>query len=334
MIRRYTTLVLLIGLIAALGWILPQIVPPYPLRICTDMAIAVVAAVSLNLVLGHTGQFSLGHAGFMAIGAYVSASITVFFPHFVDWVLINETFTDTIVFVVATFAGALAAALGGLIVGIPTLRLRGDYLAIATLGFAEIVRVVILNIDTVGGARGFTAIPHRASFFWVLGAVALCAWVMQAMMDSAHGRAFLAVREDEVAAEFVGIDVTRYKVRAFVLSSFFAGIAGAMFAHHQSYLNPQSFQFQKSIEIVVMVVVGGLGNSLGVAVAAMLLTLLPEALRPLQDFTGIDLRMVIYSLLLVIMMLVRPQGLFARLHISLARFPIRGKNRNVGASTP
>ena len=232
--------------------------PPYPLRIITDMGIAVVLAMSLNVVLGYTGQFSLGHAGFMAIGAYVSAAITVYFPQ--ATVFINETVTDTGIFILATLVGALAAALGGLLVGLPTLRLRGDYLAIATLGFGEIVRVVLLNVDSVGGARGFAGIPHRASIFWVFGSVALCAWVIRALMDSAHGRAWLAVRENEVAAASVGIDTVKYKTRAFVLSSFFAGVAGAMFAHHQSYLNPQSFQFQKSIEIVVMVGGGRVGE--------------------------------------------------------------------------
>lgn len=314
LVRRYGFFLLGIALLALADFLLPMVIPPYPLRIVTDMGIAVVLAMSLNVVLGFTGQFSLGHAGFMAIGAYVSAAITVYFPQ--STVIISEGFTDTTVFVLATLAGALAAAVGGLLVGIPTLRLRGDYLAIATLGFGEIVRVVLLNIDAVGGARGFAGIPHRASPFWVFGAVALCAWVIRALMDSVHGRAWLAIREDEVAAKSVGIDTVKYKTRAFVLSSFFAGVAGAMFAHHQSYLNPQSFQFQKSIEIVVMVVVGGLGNTLGVAIAAVLLTALPEVLRPLQEITGVDLRMVIYSALLVVMMLVRPQGLFAAL-----RFP-------------
>ncbi len=315
--RRYGLLAAGVLLLLGLDYLLPQLLGPYPLRVLINMGIAVTLALSLNLVLGHTGQFSLGHAGFMAIGAYVSAYITVRFPAWTNVVLINETFTDGAVFIIATFVGALAAAAGGLLVGIPTLRLRGDYLAIATLGFAEIVRVVLLNIDAVGGARGLSGIPHHATLFWVLAAIAACGWVIQALMDSAHGRAFLAVREDEVAARAVGIDVTRYKVQAFVLSSFFAGVGGAMFAHHEQYLNPQSFQFQKSIEIVVMVVVGGLGNSLGVAIAALLLALMPEVLRGLQELTGTDFRMVIYSLLLVVIMLLRPQGLFSSLRVRL-----------------
>jgi branched-chain amino acid transport system permease protein len=319
-LKRYALLLGGIVLLLGFDWLAPAVLNPYPLRVLINMGIAVTLGISLNLVLGHTGQFSLGHAGFMAIGAYVSAFITVSFPSWTNAVIINEAFTDTSVFVLATFIGALVAAIGGLIVGMPTLRLRGDYLAIATLGFGEIVRVILLNIDAVGGARGYAGIPHRASVFWVFAAIALCAWVIAALMDSAHGRALLAVREDEVAASAVGIDVTKYKVRAFVLSSFFAGVAGAMFAHHEQYLNPQSFQFQKSIEIVVMVVVGGLGNTLGVAVAALLLALMPEALRDLQELTGTDLRMVIYSLLLVIIMLVRPKGLFSGL-----RVPFMGK---------
>ena len=319
-VKRYGALVLGGLLLYGFAELLPNVLGPYPLRVFINMCIAATLALSLNLVLGHTGQFSLGHAGFMAIGAYVSAFITVSFPTWTSAVVINEAFTDTFVFAAATFAGALTAALGGLIVGMPTLRLRGDYLAIATLGFGEIVRVVLLNINAVGGARGYAGIPHRADVFWVLAALALCAWVIQALMDSAHGRAFLAVREDEVAASAVGIDVTKYKVRAFVLSSFFAGVAGAMFAHHETYLNPASFQFQKSIEIVVMVVVGGLGNSFGVFVSALLLAYLPEKLRDLQEITGIDLRMVIYSLLLVVMMLVKPQGLFAKWRVPLWKY--------------
>ncbi len=315
--KRYLPLIGGLAIAVLAGELLPLVVQPYPLRIVTDMAIAVIAAMSLNLVLGHTGQFSLGHAGFLAIGAYVSAAVTFYFPH--EQVFINEGFTDTAVFVAGTLLGALTAAGAGLLVGIPTLRLRGDYLAIATLGFGEIVRVVLLNIDSVGGARGFAGIPHRATLTLVFIAVVFCAWVIYALMNSAFGRAFLAVREDEVAAAAVGIDTTKYKTLAFVISSFFAGVAGAMFAHHQTYLNPQSFSFQKSIEVVVMVVVGGLGNTLGVALAAILLTALPEALRPLQDYTGVDLRMIIYSALLVVMMLVKPRGLFVQ-----ARF---GKRR-------
>lgn len=315
LLRRYGIMAVGVLLLLGLDALLTAVIAPYPLRILTDMVIAMTAAVSLNLVLGHTGQFSLGHAGFMAVGAYVSAFITVNFSHWTNLVVISEGVTDTLVFVVATLLGAFAAALLGLLVGLPTLRLRGDYLAIATLGFAEITRVVLLNIDAVGGARGFAGIPHHASLFWVFAAMALTAWVIQAMMDSAHGRAFLAVREDEVAAAAVGIDVAKYKTRAFVMSSFFAGVAGAMFAHHQTYLNPSSFQFTKSIEIVVMVVVGGLGNSLGVALAAVILAAMPEVLRGLQEFTGVDLRMIIYSGLLVLMMLLRPQGLFSKLRL-------------------
>jgi branched-chain amino acid transport system permease protein len=315
-LKRYGVLLAGIAVLLLLDWAITHILPPYPLRVLINMGIAVTLAISLNLVLGHTGQFSLGHAGFMAIGAYVSAFITVGFPDWVSQVFINETVTDTAVFVGATFLGALVAAVAGFVVGAPTLRLRGDYLAIATLGFGEIVRVVLLNIESVGAARGLSGIPHHATLFWVLGAIALCSWVIQALLDSTHGRAFLAVREDEVAAQAVGIDVTRYKVLAFIISSFFAGVAGSLFAHHEQYLNPQSFQFQKSIEIVVMVVVGGLGNTLGVAIAAALLSLMPEALRGLQELTGTDFRMVIYSLLLVVLMLVRPQGLFSSLRLA------------------
>jgi branched-chain amino acid transport system permease protein len=213
---------------------------------------------------------------------------------------------------VALLFGGLLAAVAGWLVGLPSLRLRGDYLAIVTLGFGEIIRVLITNVNAVGAARGLPGIPGWASFFWVgLGVVAVVALSLN-LARSTHGRALFAIRDDEVAAEALGVDTTRYKVLAFVLGAFFAGIAGGLFAHYLSYLNPNSFTFIKSIEVIAMVVLGGLGSVSGAVLAAIILTLLPEVLRPVKEY-----RMIIYSLMLIILMITRPQGLLGNRELSL-----------------
>ncbi|MBK9292873.1 MAG: branched-chain amino acid ABC transporter permease [Oligoflexia bacterium] len=273
----------------------------YILSMIVYCGVNIILAVSLNLVNGFTGQFSIGHAGFMAIGAYLSAYLGMNFHT---------------PFILNTILGGLASAAAGYAVGLPSLRLKGDYLAIVTLGFGEIIRVVLLNIDAVGGARGMYGIPKDGGFFWTYGWAVATIFIISQLMRSTHGRAFLAVREDEIAAEAMGINTTKYKVRAFVISSFFAGIAGALFAHYLCYLNPSSFGFMKSIDVVVMVVLGGMGSITGSVIAACIITLLPEALRPLQEITKIDFRMVIYSLTLIILMLTRPKGLFGNLELS------------------
>jgi branched-chain amino acid transport system permease protein len=201
----------------------------------------------------------------------------------------------------------LLAALAGLLVGIPTLRLRGDYLAIATLGFGEIIRVVILNLDFVGGARGFGDIPEYANFFWIYAPLLFCVICIYNLISSPKGKALLAIREDEIASESIGINVTRYKVTAFLIGSFWAGIGGGLFAHLNTYLHTNSFGFMKSVEFVVMVVLGGMGSIVGSLAAATLLTLLPEALRVASEW-----RMIIYSLLLIFLMILRPQGILGK----------------------
>jgi branched-chain amino acid transport system permease protein len=268
--------------------------------------INIIMAVSLNLVNGFTGQFSIGHAGFMAIGAYLSAWLGMTYP---NW-------AGPATFLINTLLGGLAAAAAGYGVGLPSLKLKGDYLAIVTLGFGEIIRVVLLNVEAVGGARGMYGIAKMSSFMWTFSWAIVCILTVARLMKSTHGRAFLAVREDEIAAEAMGIDTTKYKVRAFVISSFFAGIAGSLFAHYLCYLNPSSFGFMKSIDVVVMVVLGGMGSITGSVIAACIITLLPEALRPLQEYTKIDFRMVIYSLTMIFLMLTRPKGLFGNKEIT------------------
>ena len=215
-------------------------------------------------------------------------------------------------------SGGTLAAIAGFIVGQPSLRLRGDYLAIVTLGFGEIIRVVILNIDTVGAARGFIGIPAWSNFFWVYFFCGLTIALSWRLVNSSVGRAFLSVREDEIAAEAMGVDTTKYKVEAFVIGSFLAGVAGGLFAHYTpAYLNPTMFTFIRSFEIMAMVVLGGLGSISGAVVAAIILTFLPEGLRAAKDMLHMskDPRMVIYSVMLVVLMLTRPQGLFGRREI-------------------
>ncbi|MBM3846674.1 MAG: branched-chain amino acid ABC transporter permease [Verrucomicrobia bacterium] len=272
----------------------------YYLGVALDVGIAVILAVSLNLINGHTGQFSLGHAGFMASGAYVSALCTIHVLPLVDPRL------QPVVFCASLLVGGLAAALAGLGVGIPSLRLRGDYLAIVTLGFGEIIRVVLQNMEIVGGASGLKGIAKLSTLAWVWAFAAVTIYTVAALVNSTYGRGFIAVHDDEVASSAMGINPTRYKVVAFVVGAFFAGIAGGLYAHHKQFLSPTGFDFMKSIDIVVMVILGGMGRTAGVAAAAVLLTVLPEFLRGFAE-----VRMIIYSLLIIGLMILRPQGLFS-----------------------
>jgi branched-chain amino acid transport system permease protein len=293
-------LYLLAGIAAAVGInFLQPYISPYYYQIIIYIGINVVLASSLNLINGFAGQFSLGHAGFMAIGAYTSAVVTSALQ------LSPDSALNYPLFLCALVCGGLVASVFGLLVGIPSLRLKGDYLAITTLGFGEIIRVIIQNIDFLGGARGYTGIAKLSDFFWVYSIVAVLIFLVYNVLNSTYGKGFLAVRDDEVAAEAVGISATRYKVTAFVAGAFFAGIAGGLYAHFVTYINPSQFGFLKSFEIVVMVVVGGMGSIVGVILSAIVLTILPEALRTVAQY-----RMVIYSLLLIVIMLARPRGLF------------------------
>jgi branched-chain amino acid transport system permease protein len=294
-------------------WLLDQFVmgnvAPYYFMIIMYAGINIVLAVSLNLLNGFTGQFSMGHAGFMSVGGYTAAFFTTTLQA-MNPELFNDPVTANLLFVVSMVLAGSSAAVAGYLVGLPSLRLRGDYLAIVTLGFGEIIRVIILNVDAIGGARGMPNIPALTSFGWVFTLVIVTIFTVWRVVNSAHGRAFLSVREDEVAAEAMGVHTTRAKVRAFVIGAVFAGVAGALFAHYLRYLNPATFSFNKSFEIIIMVVLGGMGSITGSVVAAAFLTIIPEALRPLQEVTRLDFRMVIYSLCLIILMLTRPNGLF------------------------
>lgn len=259
------------------------------------MAINIILAVSLHLVIGITGQFSIGHAGFMAVGAYLSAIITMKFE---------------LPFILAIIIGGLVAALAGLIVGIPSLRLKGDYLAIATLGFAEIIRIIFLNIDYVGGAAGMQ-VSKMTNWSYTYFFMLITILVIVNFTRSRHGIAALSIREDEVASDAMGINTTYYKVAAFVIGSFFAGVAGALFAHNFYIIQPGQFGFLKSVDILIFVVLGGLGSISGAIISAIFLTLVSTYL---QEFP--ETRMIIYSLVLIIVMLYRPQGLMGTKEIT------------------
>ena len=304
--------------------------PYYYAEIINLTGISIILATSLNLITGFTGQFSIGHAGFMAVGAYSSVFMTVYFSAGLEqWLtgLVGATLAQSIVFLAVIIFGALVAALAGLVVGIPSLRLRGDYLAIVTLGFAEIIRIIILNIDRVGGATGFRGrvppwdgrpiIPQYANFIWIGGFAVLTIVVVYNIVRSDTGRALISIREDELAAEAMGIHTTRYKVMSFVISSAFAGIAGALFGHFRQFLHTNDFQFIRSIEIIIMLVLGGMGSITGAVLGAIVITILPELLRKLPG----DLysyRLVIYSALLIVIMLTRPQGVMGAKEFGLS----------------
>lgn len=278
----------------------------YYAGVISFIGINIILAVSLNVATGYLGQLPLGHAGFMAVGAYTSALI------------MKAAAGAGIAFPFALLAAGLVAALFGLVIGIPALRLKGDYLAILTLGFGEIIRVILLNIDNVlgfkftNGAAGLQKIPKTTTFLVTFICVGVTCFVIHTMMKSRHGRAILSIRENEIAAESCGINTTYYKTLGFVVSAFFAGVAGGLYAGNIGILNPSAFGFMKSIEILVMVVLGGMGSMFGSVLSASVLTALPELLREFANY-----RMVAYSLILVIVMIFKPSGLMGTYDFSL-----------------
>ena len=265
------------------------------------IGINIIMAASLNLINGYTGQFSLGHAGFMAVGAYVSVVLTT---------------NLHLPFLVALLAGGAAAGALGCLIGLPTLRLSGDYLAIATLGLSEIIRIVLMNIQYVGGAAGFSGIPHLTTFPWVFFALLATLFVIKNFVNSTHGRACIAIRENEIAAEAMGVNTTKYKVMAFTIGAAFAGVAGGLFAHIFYIITPLSFTFMQSFNYLIMVVLGGLGSITGAIAGAFVVTFISAILADWPEY-----RMIIYALALILLMFYRPQGLFGYMEItSLAPF--------------
>ena len=292
--------------LAALEPNLRGLIGAYNYQILVLIGINIILAVSLNLINGFTGQFSIGHAGFYAVGAYTSAALVRYAGPSVR-VLISSLPTiaqDAVLLLMGLLGAALVAGLAGLAVGIPSLRLRGDYLAIVTLGFGEIIRVLILNIDAIGGARGFSGIPQLSNFFWVYLFVLITIATVHNLVDSSYGRAFVSIRDDEIAAEAMGVDTTRFKVLSFVISSMFAGIAGGLFGHFTMYLHPNSFTFVASFYVIIMIVIGGLGSIEGAVLGAVVFTVVLEMFRGFGAF-----RLINFSVLLVLIMIYRPEGL-------------------------
>ena len=286
-----------------------RVISSYYAKVIVLIGINIILTVSLNVATGYLGQLPLGHAGFMAVGAYASA---IFLTH--------TSIPIGIAFPIGIALGGIVAGIVGILIGIPALRLKGDYLAIITLGFGEIIRVILLNIDSVlgfkltYGAASLKNIPKETSFFSTYLCVGIVCFLIHAMMKSRHGRAILSVRENEIAAESCGINLTYYKTLGFTASAFFAGVAGALYASYLGILNPSGFGFMKSIEILVMVVLGGMGSMLGSVVSATVLTAVPEMLRAFSDY-----RMIVYSLLLIVVMIFKPSGLLGQYDFSLSR---------------
>lgn len=391
---------------------LPYAVDDYWLTVIRRAGVFVIAAVSLNIVNGYTGQFSMGHAGFMAIGGYIAAACTYYGSLLIHGSVNDDAFfwQGNLLMLGGIVVGALAAAGAGYVVGLPSLRLRGDYLAIVTLGFGEIIRVLLEltppQIDKadaaaaaswrlplhLNGPTSFFGVPGYASLFWVWLFVGITCLIAYRMKQSSSGRAFLSIREDEIAARAMGIHLTQYKVRAFVLAAFFGGIAGALLAHTGASPSPVDAGFQRSFDIIIFVVLGGLGSLSGSAFAALVLTLLAEILRgpqpvldgwpywiagsvvlaavagllhllknrgwrvfagaavvplalllfalaaiQLKNKLGIDLsqyRMILYALLLILVMILRPNGLMGVREIWEVFGPEKPQKPAKSAGTP
>ena len=285
-----------------------KVINSYYAGIINLALINIMLAVSLNLIVGFTGQLCLGHAGFMSIGAYLSAILTQ---------------KAELPFMVSIFIGAIIACIIAALIGYPTLRLTGDYFAITTLAFCEIIRIVITNIDFIGGARGLTGIPKKTNFTIAFIFAVITIVIIYNIIHSSQGRAMLSVRENEIAAESMGINAFKYKIMAFVIGAFFAGLAGGLYAHYMGYIQPTAFDFNKSIDYLTFVVFGGMGSLSGSVIATIILTFLPELLRGFQNF-----RMILYPLALIILMIFRPQGLLGDKEITFKIFKLDKLKKN------
>ena len=264
------------------------------------VGINIILAVSLNLTTGFLGELSLGHAGFMAVGAYSGALFTL-----------NVDLPGPIEFIIAIFIGGGVAAIFGYLIGVPVLRLRGDYLAIVTLAFGEIIRSLINSSEFTGGAIGLSKIPRYANYTWVFIIVVITVILINNLVNSRYGRVIDSIRENYIAAETIGIKVSKYKTMAFVIAAFFAGVAGVLYAHNFSVLKPSNFDYNKSIEVLVIVVLGGMGSIKGSIIAAIVLTVLPEMLRAANEY-----RTLLYAIVLIAMMLIQSSDLRNRLEKS------------------
>lgn len=263
------------------------------------ICINIILAVSLNLTVGFLGELTLGHAGFMSVGAYAGCLFSI---------AMQDILPTAVRFPLAMLVGGLVAAVFGVLIGIPVLRLHGDYLAIVTLAFGEIIRSVIINLEFTGGAAGLKGTPQDSTFVIAFIVVIITLLVIMNLVNSRHGRAIMAIRDNRIAAEASGINVTYFRMLAFVVAAFFAGVAGVLYGHNLSILSAGTFDYNKSIELLVIVVLGGMGSIRGSVISAIIITVLPEALRELADF-----RMLIYALVLIVMMLLNASPRFAAL---------------------
>jgi branched-chain amino acid transport system permease protein len=295
------SLVTLLGVLLIYGIVQSSIfmgvLPPFVALTLIQICIYVILSSSLNLINGITGQFSIGHAGFMAIGGYLAAIVIVKFHG---------------PLILALIIGALVSAVAGFLIGLPTLRLKGDYLAIATLGFGEIVRIIFLNTEYVGGASGFS-VPKTINWTWAFWLTVLSILIIRNFINSTHGRACISIRENEIAADAMGINTTKYKIIAFTIGAFFAGLAGGIYANYMYIIQPMTFSFLKSFDILVMVVLGGLGSLTGSIVGAIVMTVASAALAGLPEW-----RLVITAVLLIAMMIFKPTGLLGTKEFSLS----------------
>lgn len=311
-LKRFGTLIVQILVAWGLAVFLKANLQAYPIGILTLFCINAILAISWNLVAGFTGQFSMGHAGFMAIGAYTSAILMMK----LSWP-----------FLPSLIAGGTLAGIAGFLIGFPSLRLVGDYLSVVTLGFQYIITAILNNTtELTGGGLGLAGVPFQSTLPVVLITLVVTIWLITNLVHSKHGRSFVSVKEDEIAARSVGIDTTTFKVLAFVISSFFAGIGGALIGHYMMYLHPEIFNYTKTVEIISMVILGGIGGLTGSIAGAFGITLLPEVFRNAATLlTGWGLAAagafikrgwtVFYAAMFLIIMLTRPQGLIGRKEI-------------------
>lgn len=278
--------------------------------ISTTACYTIILVASLNLLTGFMGEFSLGHAGFMSVGAYSSAILTN--------LLSNKGIPDILLFILALIVGGLVAAITGVLVGIPALRLRGDYLAIVTIAFAEIIRVAFCNFEITGNGKTMSGIAKLSNFYWCFIVMVICITIMYTYVRSRFGRTVIAIREDHIAALASGINVTFYKVLTFTISAFFAGVGGAMYAHYMTAMIPTNFNFMYSAELLTEVIIGGTGSLTGSIIGATFLSSLPELMRQFATY-----RMLAYSIVLVLVMIFKPSGFFGTYEFSLTRLLLK-----------
>ena len=305
-IRNYSlTFIFLIALYFVLYFSFDSSDPfNYTGGIYISVLISIIFSVSLNIAVGLMGQLSLGHAGFIAIGGYTGAIVSK--------ALSTYSLPSVLQLLIATAAGGILAGIFGFLVGGSTLRLRGDYLAIITLAFGEIIKYVIQNMDFLGGATGLKSINTFSNVYFI---TVISVVIMTMIMTSRKGRQVLSIRENEIAAENIGININKVKLYGFTLSAFFAGVGGSLFAHNIGTLTPDKFGFIFSIEILVMVVFGGLGSITGAVLSAILLTLLNEQLRQVSQY-----RYLVYAIILIVLMIFRPDGVFGKKELTIPRF--------------